>query len=311
MCGLFGMVLPHRYPTHLIRRDAALAFLGVLAEERGRHGAGIAALLPTAEEPAGTWVVKRHPGTFTRLMGPRRLRGLVDATAAIGHTRWATQGVISLSNTSPLQAGSLLGTHNGDLDTDTIRFAPAQSDQSGGPDPSWTDSRVLYAALATAHTATAHTQGRVNTRRLTNILTGMRGRAALAWTDTADVTTRGRARVWLARAGLSPLAIAHDVDGGLWWASNPEWLRRLSATFDLPLRRIELLGEGLLLSAMPQQQRVKVTVHARFKPTVRDQDLRLVRAAVWRNFTPADRRDDSAVMRHRVVGAGLPQPSLV
>ncbi len=41
MCGLFGMILPHRYPTDLLRRDAALAFLGVLAEERGRHGAGI------------------------------------------------------------------------------------------------------------------------------------------------------------------------------------------------------------------------------------------------------------------------------
>ena len=133
----------------------------------------------------------------------------------------------------------------------------------------------------------------------------MRGRAALVWTDTADTTCRGRGRVWLARAGLSPLAIAHDVDGGLWWASNPEWLRRLSVTFDLPLRKIELMPEGVLMSATPQQRRIKMTVHARFKPTVRHQDLRLVRAAVWRNFTPADRRDDGAIMRHRVVGAGL------
>ena len=301
MCGLFGMILPHRYPTDLLRRDAALAFLGVLAEERGRHGAGIAAKLPTTDEPGGGWVVKRHPGTFTDLVGPRRLRGLVDATAAIGHTRWATQGAITMANTSPLQAGTLLGTHNGDLDIDTIRYAPAWLD------PSWTDSRVVYQALATAHTG-----GRVNTRRLVTILAGMRGRAALVWTDTADTTVRDTGRVWLARAGLSPLAIAHDVDGGLWWASNPEWLRRLSSTFGLPLRNIELLPEGVLMSATPQQSRIKVTVHARFKPTVRDQDLRLVRAAVWRNFTPADRRDDGAVMRHRVVGAGLSrQPSLV
>jgi glutamine phosphoribosylpyrophosphate amidotransferase len=313
MCGLFGMILPHRYPTDLLRRDAALAFLGVLAEERGRHGAGIAALLPTADQPDGRWVVKRHPGTFTDLIGPRRLRGLVNATAAIGHTRWATQGAITMANTSPLQAGSLLGTHNGDLDVDTIRHAPAPLDPTWGPYPSWTDSRVVYDALATAHT-----RGRVNTRRLVTILSGMRGRAALVWTDTADTTARGTGRVWLARAGLSPLAIAHDVDGGLWWASNPEWLRRLSCTFGLPLRNIELLPEGVLMSATPQQSRIKVTVHARFKPTVRHQDLRLVRAAVWRNFTPADCRDDGAVMRHRVVGAGLsrpthlnPQPSLV
>lgn len=297
MCGLFGMLLPHRYPTELLDRGAALTFLGVLAEERGRHGAGIAAHLPAAAVGSDSaerdgWVVTRHPGPFSALAGRRGLRGLSHAAAAIGHTRWATQGAINLANTSPLQAGTLLGTHNGDVDTDTIRYAPDPVD------PSWTDSRAIYAAVATAHTGS-----RVNTARLVSILAGMRGRAALVWTDTADTTDRGRGRVWLARAGLSPLAVARDVDGGLWWASNPDWLRRLSVTFDLPLRRIGLLPEGVLLSARPQQGKVTTTVHARFKPTVRAQDLRLVRGAVWRNFTPADRRDDHAVMRHRVIGA--------
>ena len=42
------------------------------------------------------------------------------------------------------------------------------------------------------------------------------------------------------------------------------------------------------MSATPQQQRVKVTVHARFKPTVRDQDLRLVRAILRRAAAAAD-----------------------
>ena len=128
------------------------------------------------------------------------------------------------------------------------------------------------------------------------ILSQMQGRAAVAWTDMPDE------RVWLARAGLSPLAVAHDVDGGVWWASNPEWLRLLSTIFDLPMRRIGLLPEGRLLSLTPQQWQVKVTVHAQFKPTVRRRDLRLIRGAVWRNFTPADRRDDAEVMRHRVSG---------
>lgn len=289
MCGLFGMTLPHRYPTDLLRRDAAIAFLGALAEERGRDSAGIAARLRSPGEPHGGWVVNRHTGPFTEMAGPRRLRGLINATAAIGHTRWATQGPINLANASPLRAGVLLGAHNGDLDTSTIAFAPEWID------PSWTDSRILFTALATAHTT-----GRVNTRRLVTILSAMSGRAALVWASMSD-----NGRVWLARAGLSPLAIAHDVDGGLWWASNPEWLRLLSSTFDLPMRRIWLVPEGTLISATPQHRRVKATVHAQFKPTVRQQDLRLVRGAVWRNFTPADRRDDNDVMRHRVVGTPL------
>ena len=103
----------------------------------------------------------------------------------------------------------------------------------------------------------------------------------MAWADTRDET----GRVWLARAGLSPLAIARDVDGGLWWASNPAWLRKLSTAFALPLRSIDLLPEGTLLSASPLQASVRVQVRARFKPTIRARDQRLLPGAVWRNFT--------------------------
>ena len=37
MCGLFGTTLPNRYPSALLRREAAVKFLGALAEERGRE----------------------------------------------------------------------------------------------------------------------------------------------------------------------------------------------------------------------------------------------------------------------------------
>lgn len=282
MCGLFGMTLPNRYPSALLRREAAVKFLGALAEERGRDSAGVAMRLRSE------WVLARRAGPFTELARRnRRLGALAGATTVIGHTRWATQGVVTLANTSPMPAGTLLCTHNGDLDIATIPFAPAT------PGPSWTDSRVLFEALATAHTG-----DRVNTRRLVTILSRMQGRAAVVWADT-----REGGRVWLARAGLSPLAVAHDVDGGLWWSSNPGWLRELSFIFDLPMRRITLLPEGTLMSATPQQGQVKTRVHAQFKPTVRHRDLGLVNRAVWRNFAAADRHDDAVVMRHRVVGA--------
>jgi hypothetical protein len=73
------------------------------------------------------------------------------------------------------------------------------------------------------------------------------------------------------------------------------------------MRRISLIPEGMLLSATPLQRRVRVRVHAQFKPTVRARDLRLMSGAVWRNFTSADRQRDSDVMRHRIVSRPTPE----
>lgn len=291
MCGLFGAALPYRYPRHLVDRVAAIRLLGEQAEERGRDSAGLAAHRP---EPAGVddteWVIHRTRGPFSRLASvPGLFADLTASDIVLGHTRWATQGAVTAVNASPTAAWPLLCTHNGDLDIDTIPFRPL------AVGPSWTDSRVLFEAMRTAYGP-----DRVNTRRLTTILTRMQGRAALAWVDVGEPR-----RVWLARAGLSPLAIAHDVDGGLWWASNPQWLRTLSEEVGLPMRTIRLLPEGMLLSGTRQQHRVKIQVHAQFKPTVRSTDLRMIRGAVWRNFRPGDRTRDAAVMRHRVIQPAL------
>ena len=286
MCGLFGMILPHRYPTDLLHRGQALSYLGELAEERGPDAAGIAARFTHPLPEPDRWLLEKTSGPFRRLSRTGWLAGrLMTATTALGHTRWATQGSLTLTNASPACAGHLYCTHNGDLDIDTIPHRPHNLPTA------CTDSAVLFAALATAH------RSRVNVRRLETILSQMQGRAALAWADTRDET----GRVWLARAGLSPLAIARDVDGGLWWASNPAWLRKLSTAFALPLRSIDLLPEGTLLSASPLQASVRVQVRARFKPTIRARDQRLLPGAVWRNFTSNDRHNDLAVMRHRVI----------
>ncbi len=309
MCGLFGMTIPRRYPTELLHRGDALTLLGELAEERGLDAAGVAARFHPNNGGAisaarrsfahgehvslqqGQWLLEKCSGPFRRLARSGWLSGrLATAVTVIGHTRWATQGGLSVLNASPALTGGMYCTHNGDLAIDTIPYRPTRIS------PSSTDSAVLFAALATAN------RGRVNIRRLTAILTQMQGRAALAWADSRDDT----GRVWLARAGLSPLAIADDVDGGLWWASNPAWLRQLSHTYGLPLRGIRLLPEGTLLSATPLQTTVRVTVHARFKPTVRPRDQRLLPGAVWRNFTADDQIDDLAIMRHRIAPRQLP-----
>lgn len=289
MCGLFGMTLPHEYPTHLLDRAAALTLLGVLAEERGRDAAGVAVRQAPIDRPE-RWSLDKTAGSFRRLSRhPGFHSRLATAQTALGHTRWATQGSLDVANASPARAGTLLCTHNGDVDVDTIPYAPTNLSRTA------TDSTALFAAVATAH------RSRVNTRRIVTILSRLHGRAALAWTDT----DRPGGRVWLARGGLSPLAVGIDVDGGLWWASNPAWLRHLSRAFDLPFAYLQIVPEGTLLSATPYTGTVKLTEHGQFKPTVRPVDQRLIHTAVWRGFGPVDQRADQAHLFHRIADRPL------
>ena len=290
MCGLFGMTLPRHYPTDLIDRADAIALLGYLAQDRGEDSSGVAVRVADPARREETWQVSKTLGPFRRLSTrTRMIAQLVVAQTVIGHTRWATQGRVELANASPLAVGTLLATHNGDVDPDTVPHSQHVTSDS-------TDSEVLFSALATAH------RDRVNTARLVQILTLTRGRSALAWTDTA----RSGGRVWLARAGLSPLAVGQDVDGGLWWASNPDWLRQLSRELPLPFRRLTLVEEGTLLSATPMATQVRLVEHASFKPTVRARDARLLDSAVWRGFSQRDRASDRVLLRHRVAQQALP-----
>ena len=124
----------------------------------------------------------------------------------------------------------------------------------------------------------------------------MHGRAALAWTDTS----RPDHRVWLVRGGLSPLAVGIDPYGGLWWASNPAWLREMAEFVDLRIT-ITLLPEGSLWSVTPHQRHVSCARLAEFKPTVRTRDEAIARIVVWRGFSWADRADDKTLLHHRTV----------
>lgn len=257
------------------------ALLGVRAEERGQDAAGIAVC-----RTDGVWTVDRTLGPF-RALGRRR-QGLVlgRPLSALGHTRWATQGGRSIAQASPLSAGPLLCTHNGDLDTTTIPWTV-----SGGDDESGTDSHQLFQAIAAAHT-----RGRGLTARLVKILSDVRGRAALAWTDTSCSDRR----IWLARAGLSPLAVGVDQHSGLWWASNPSWLREMGLHAELQIT-VTLLPEGTLWVAVPYQRHVRCTLIAEFKPTVRRRDESIAAVAVWRGFTREDTTYDQSLLRHRTV----------
>jgi len=269
----------------------ALRVLGGCAEERGRDAAGIAVL----DRGGNTWSVRKTLGPFRHLNRAHREldRLLRGALIAIGHTRWATQGGRGLAQASPISVGSLLGTHNGDLDQATIPgHAPCRSDLPvGAGRETWTDSDRLFAVIAAAHA-----RRRGLTDQLVTLLSSVHGRAALAWTDT----NRHDHRIWLARGGLSPLAVGVDSHGGLWWASNPAWLRDLGDVVHVGIH-ITLLAEGSLRSDVPRQHHVSCVPLAEFKPTVRHRDEAIARTAMWRGSCPADRVDDTTLLRHRTI----------
>jgi asparagine synthetase B (glutamine-hydrolysing) len=293
MCGIFGLVraVEARHP-----RLASEAFvsLGRLAEERGRDAAGFALVSGGHEGPVvgpGQAIRQRHveldgctvvkaAAPFDRVWDRRHLPRLDSSAIAVGHSRWATRGSPdAVANASPMVVGRLLGTHNGDIDEVDLlqRYRPGR--RLGG-----TDTEVLFSVLERAGG---------DPKEISKLLSAVRGRAALAWVD------RGQAdRVHLARAALSPLAIARDREANFYWASNPRWFRLLDVKGRFGFRDVTMVREGSYLTVvgglMP-----RVDTERRFQAHARPRDAFAV-AAVWRGFDPADMYLDQARRTHRV-----------
>jgi glucosamine 6-phosphate synthetase-like amidotransferase/phosphosugar isomerase protein len=290
MCGLFGLARPEEATCRQVTTQALL-MLGQLAEERGVDSAGLAfwpAAQPVdrpadrlAERPDVTvdgWRVVKQLGRFGELRLRNARPALDAARVVLGHTRQATQGdVHRLVNVSPLATGGLLGTHNGDVTARALRERYSLGEPTGE-----TDSELIFAALEDAADEVA----------MLDVLSGLEGRAALAWVDR-----RRPGRLWLARAALSPLAVGVTTGGDLLWASNPDWLRRVSARCGLALRHgvPALVPEGTLL-AFDIGDHVRYAGSADFTPRPRLSDLRLA-WAIWRGFGAADRQADQAGLR--------------
>lgn len=288
MCGLFGTFRPQRYPRHLHGVAASALFdLGYLAEERGVDSAGLATLhrrtLPVhpddsesdlREATVGRWRVVTALGPFSeRLPERRRLRSnLWTARAVLGHTRWATQGAVVLSNASPMVVGDLVGTHNGDV--------TAPRDPAGGTDSAWLFDQLARAGSVKATLA---------------VLTGVRGRAALVWARRSRPDL-----MFLGRTALSPLWTATDPGGAVWWASNPTWLREVASWRALDLSNPVPLREGTLIGLRSDVDEVTLAAHRRFVPTSRPRDERSALAVALRGFTLADRRLELTDRSHRV-----------
>jgi glutamine---fructose-6-phosphate transaminase (isomerizing) len=303
MCGIFGMVRNSeaRYPE---RASAALIELGHLSVSRGRDSAGLAFIPKDDNERVanaqryqakakiahiGASVIVKDTVTFTELWNDaQHLPLLAGSAVVIGHTRAATQGSRGArENASPLAVGSLIGTHNGDVDTASISKAPRKGTVGYETPFGSTDTEILYRAIEKTN---------VHRKKITDILTEVEGRAALAWYD--QITPN---KMYLARAGLSPMATAWDNEGNFYWASNPDWFRIIDAKFEgaLGFGDISMIKEGTLLTIDFSSGMADISDLRSFHPTVRFSDEYLSDGIVWREFTTDDKKIDKDSLIHK------------
>ncbi len=287
MCGIFGMVRSADDPEPA-RASKVFVALGRLAEQRGRDAAGFAlvshARVPWAGAPVapdaigqcdvqiGRCRVVKGTRRWGRLWRSSYLHALGEAAVALGHTRHPSQGTPStLVNAAPLVVGDgLIGTHNGDVDAEPLRsLLPLALRVLQGE----TDSEVLLLALDRV---------RSDPPAICEVLSTAQGLAALAWVDRDAPEL-----VHLARAALSPLAVARDARGNLYWASSPAWFRRLDEqTGGLLGFEVELVAEGTLL-AVAAGATPAVVARRSFEPVARPGDDRRY-PTIWDGLDPAD-----------------------
>ena len=282
MCGLFGMVRSTHGP-HPASASGVFAELGRLAQQRGRDAAGFALVSPP---PLPVTVIKA-PRPFGSLLRPHHLPLLHQAHLALGHTRHASQGAPDrLANAAPLEAGDLVGTHNGDIDQDDLRRRLPGLPQPHGD----TDSEVLLLALDRVHG---------DLGAVCEVLSTMRGPAALAWVDR----TRPHV-VYLARSALSPLALAWDAQGHLYWASSPTWFRHLDEQAGGLLGlRVERVQQGTLL-VVAAGQAPTIVAERRFVPVARAGDAQ--RPSLWAGLDPGEVAAFQASAQHASFDAARP-----
>lgn len=306
MCGIFGLIRTSTSPEAAFRSTAAFLSLGNLSEERGTDSSGIAAFTPGPRRIKATEItdaeaaqelltvdgvqIIRQTTRFSSMALDAHMVTINASRVLMGHTRWATQGSADdLRNASPMVAGSLVGTHNGDVE---IKSIPNHKNHDGAAFGG-TDTERIYLAVDEA---------RKDRREMTKVLKAVKGRAALVFFDR----TR-QDRIYIARTALSPVAYAYTADGDFMYASNPDWFRQVERATKgvVSFKDITLVPEGHLLTI--DTTLGQVTDIRRFTPTCRERDIAMINSAAYKKFTPEDRAAFTALHRHKIAAAKLPK----
>lgn len=306
MCGIFGLIRSTRNGDSAIRATAAFLTLGNFSEERGTDSSGIAAYTPNNRKTDATQPTEpqalapllmiddvfllRETSRFSDLAVEEYMGTLHNSQVLIGHTRWATQGSSSdIRNASPMLAGSLIGTHNGDVEVKSIPGYKSHEEVAYGG----TDSERIYLSLDGA---------RKDRRDITKVLKTLRGRAALVFMDRARPNY-----LYIARTALSPVSYAYTADGDFMYASNPDWFRQIEQMTQgaIQFTEITLVPEGHLLTV--DTRTGKITDVRRFTPTCRERDIAMINTAAYKKFTPEDKAAFIGLHRHKIAANRLPK----
>jgi hypothetical protein len=110
MCGIFGWTLDKKAPLSAAQRETLASALAVANARRGPHSWGAYCLTRGADGKFGAPEIMKRVGSMADEKGIGAL-GLADV--CMGHTRFATNGAVTVDNCHPFTVGDVTLAHNG------------------------------------------------------------------------------------------------------------------------------------------------------------------------------------------------------
>ena len=235
MCGIAGFCLN---PKHHVNTTELASQMLLDIEHRGYHATGVAWI-----NKEGKRAITKAPISASKFIATKAGQNVCkDATTAILHTRWATQGSPTVNdNNHPIPRGKIVLTHNGHISNDDQLFKQLKVDRIGQ-----VDSEAVAALLA-------FTQG----KHPAEVLTRIQGSAALAWITQDQGDT-----LHLARVSNSPLWIGQTLTGSLVYGSTEETIENAGIMLGSDLDWSYSADEGEYFKV----KNGKIIEHQKFKP---------------------------------------------